>query len=238
MSPLDWFLPCFLCLFSILSATCFFCFPTPPRDSPTSVGFVFRSQLYFQSWKPQVKAWKWGSRKEGWRGRKERKKETRKERKLNFEHSCGAMCLFYELLCYSLWEYSAHIKNHSGGGEIRGRWWEGWGGGGLPLTSKRLLSLQAIFNWTLIRYLPGPSSFWSRRGPWQLYACLKASGRHVHALVLYLNPSADTDTGLQIYTCKAAIRYCFSWQANLKSSIEMQVLRCIKKRPDETKYHD
>lgn len=57
--------------------------------------------------------------------------------------------------------------------------------GGLEglLVSKRPQSLQAIFNWTLIRHLPGSSSFWSWRRSWQQRACLKARGR----LVLYFN---------------------------------------------------
>lgn len=164
-------------------------------------------------------------------------KEGSKERKkIKFwTFTWGRVCVLWAPLLFTLRIFSSYKESlwwwwnaRKVVGEIRG----------VPLTSKRQLSLQAIFNWTLIRYLPGPSSFWSRRGPWQLYACLKASGRHVRALVLYVNPSAVTDTGLRIYTSKASINYCFFWQANLKSSTEMQVPRCIKRRPDETKYHD
>lgn len=116
---------------------------------------------------------------------------------------------------------------------------------GWLLTSERPLSLQAIVNWTLVRHLPGSSSFWSWRRSWQQRACLKARGRLVHACVLCFNPSVDGETERYspalFLTCKAAIYHCSYWQAfhtTLKSSIEMQLPQWIKRRPDKARCHD
>ncbi len=89
------------------------------------------------------------------------------------------------------------------------------GGVGGLLTSKRPLSLQAIFNWTLIRHLPGSSSFWSWRRSWQQRACLKARGRLVRVLTLRFNPSVDGERerySLPLFlTCRATIYHCWLW---------------------------
>lgn len=100
------------------------------------------------------------------------------------------------------------------------------------LTSKRPLSLQAIFNWTLNRHLSGSSSFWSWRRSWQQRACSKARGRLVHALVLCFNPSIDRNIlpfsvphmqsyNLLLLTTEKA------FHATPKFSIRMQLLHQI-----------
>lgn len=48
-------------------------------------------------------------------------KKKKKWRKSNIEHSLGAVCVCSsEILCYSLWEYSAHRKNHSSSSSGKG----------------------------------------------------------------------------------------------------------------------
>lgn len=162
------------------------------------------------------------------------------DRKSNIEHSLGPECVLQRSSAIHF-ENILLIERITVVVVARG----GVGGGGGVFTSKRPLSLQAIFNWTLIRHLPGSSSFWSWRRSWQKRACLKARGRLVHALVLCFNPSVDGEkerySPVLFLTCKATIRRYSYWQAfhtTLKSSIEMQLPQRIKRRPDKTKCHD
>lgn len=113
--------------------------------------------------------------------------------------------------------------------------------GGLEglLMSKRPQSLQAIFNWTLIRHLPGSSSFWSWRRSWQQRTCLKARGR----LVLCFNTcqlmGRQRDT-LLLHSLHAKLQsttVTIDRPSILLLSPPSRLPPQIKRRPDKMKCH-
>lgn len=152
--------------------------------------FSFLPSTVFH-WKPQAQAWKW---------------QKKKGKKIKYWTFIGGR------VCVLQRSSAIHFENILLIERITVVVVAMGGVGGL-LTSKRPLSLQAIFNWTLIRHLPGSSSFWSWRRSWQQRACLKARGRLVRVLALRFDPSVDGEkerySPALFLTCKATIYHCW-----------------------------
>lgn len=164
--------------------------------------------------KLQAQAWKWHKR----------------GRKIKYWRSIGKECVLKRSSAVHF-EYILLIERITVAVVAR------LGVGGIQ-TSKQLLSLQAMFNWTLIQHLPGLSSFWSWRS-WQWHICLKSHGRLVSCTCALLQSIQLTGRQKDVLLlCSSHARLISTTAEYHHATPSRGIDSWIESRPGKMKCHD